>query len=111
MISMEQWEDIRLRCVRDGEPKKRVARDLGIAPNTVRKYVRQTEAPQPPRYERRSKIDPFVKVIDAQLESTPKSATDSLSGAGQAQGGDGRSCATGSIRRTIRRRCATRVAE
>jgi transposase len=72
MISMEHWEDIRLRCVRDREPKKRVARDLGVSPNTVRKYCAQMEAPEPPRYERVSKLDPFVKVIDALLESTPK---------------------------------------
>jgi transposase len=72
MISMEQWEDIRLRCVRDGEPKKQVARDLGISPNTVRKYCAQMEAPQPPHYERRSKLDRFVKVVDALIESAPK---------------------------------------
>ena len=69
---MKQWEDIRLRCVRDREHIKRVARDLGISSNTVRKYVRQMEAPKPPRYERRSKLDPFVTVIDGLLESTPK---------------------------------------
>ena len=67
---MEHWEDIRLRCVRDREPKKRVARDLGLSPNTVRKYCAQMESPQPPRYERHSKLDPFVKVIDALLELT-----------------------------------------
>ena len=72
MISMEHWNDIRLRCVRDNEPKKRVAKDLGISPNTVRKYCAQMDAPQPPRYERRSKLDRFVKVIDTLLESTPK---------------------------------------
>ena len=43
---MKQWEDIRLRCVRDSEPKKRVAREIGISPNTVRRYVRQMEAPK-----------------------------------------------------------------
>lgn len=69
---MEHWEDIRLRCVRDGEPKKRVARDLGVSPNTVRKYCAKMEGPQPPRYERSSKLDPFVTVIDALITSTPK---------------------------------------
>jgi transposase len=72
MISMEHWEDIRLRCVRDHEAKKRVARDLGLSPNTVRKYCAQLEAAEPPRYERQSKLDPFLKVIDALLQSTPK---------------------------------------
>ncbi len=69
---MEHWEDIRLRCVRDGEHIKSVARDLGVSPNTVRKYVRQAESPQAPRYDRRCKLDPFAKVIDALIESTPK---------------------------------------
>ncbi len=69
---MKHWEDIRLRCVRDREPIKRVARDLGLSPNTVRKYCAKMEAPEPPSYERQSKLDPFVMVIDALLESTPK---------------------------------------
>jgi DNA-binding CsgD family transcriptional regulator len=38
---MKVWESIRLRCRRDGEKIKSVARDLGLAPNTVRKYLRQ----------------------------------------------------------------------
>jgi len=37
VISMETWETIRLRCRRDGEKIKPVARDLALAPNTVRK--------------------------------------------------------------------------
>lgn len=69
---MEKWENIRLRCVRDGEPKKQVARALGLSPNTVRKYVRQMEAPKLPRYQRSSKLDRHVGVIDALLQSTPK---------------------------------------
>ncbi len=69
---MKLWKAIRLRCVRDNEPKKRVARDLGVSPNTVRKYIRQAEAPTPPRYHRASKLDRFADVIDALLKSTPK---------------------------------------
>ena len=60
MISLDQWETIRLRCVRDGERIKTVARDLGISRNTVRDYVRRMEAPSPPHYDRGSKLDPFV---------------------------------------------------
>lgn len=41
---MDQWETIRLRGVRDREPIKRVTRELGVAPNTVRKYMRFAEA-------------------------------------------------------------------
>jgi transposase len=72
MISLDQWETIRLRCVRDGERIKTVARDLGISRNTVRDYVRRMEAPSPPHYERGSKLDPFVGIIDALLQSTPR---------------------------------------
>ena len=45
MISMDTWETIRLRCRRDGEKIKVVARELGLAPNTVRKYLRQDGPP------------------------------------------------------------------
>lgn len=69
---MNQWEVIRLRVVRDGEPIKRVAREMELAPNTVRKYVREIDAPAPPKYRRRAKLDDFLTAIDALLESTPK---------------------------------------
>jgi transposase len=69
---MDHYEVIRLRCVRDREPIKRVARELGLAPNTVRKYVRDIGAPKPPHYRRRMKLDQFVDVIDTLLRSTPK---------------------------------------
>jgi len=69
---MKEYEDIRLRCVRDREPIKRVARELGLAPNTVRKYVREMGGPKPPQYQRPAKLDGFADVIDALLKSTPK---------------------------------------
>jgi transposase-like protein len=58
---MEQWEIVRLRCERDREPIKRVARDLGLSPNTVRKYLRVTNAPTPPRYLRSSRHNPLPR--------------------------------------------------
>jgi transposase-like protein len=70
---MEQWEAVRLRCERDGEPIKRVARELGISANTVRKYLRAANAPTAPRYRRPSRLERFVDVIDALLRSTPLS--------------------------------------
>ncbi|TAM72486.1 IS21 family transposase [bacterium] len=69
---MQTWELIRLRCVRDGEPIKRVARELGLAPNTVRKYVRDLSPPGPPRYERANRLDPFAEVIDSLLRAEPR---------------------------------------
>ncbi len=69
---MEQWEVIRLRCERDGEPIKQVARELRLSPNTVRKYAREMNAPSVPHYRRPSRLERFVEVIDALLRSTPK---------------------------------------
>lgn len=69
---MDQWEFIRRRVVRDGEPIKRVARELRLSPNTVRKYVKESGAPAAPRYTRKAKLDCRVEVIDALLASTPK---------------------------------------
>src|SRR5579884_167870 len=45
LITLDVWETIRLRCIRDGDPMKTVARDLGLSKNTVRKYVRSLQAP------------------------------------------------------------------
>jgi len=69
---MDQWEVIRLRCVRDAEPIKRVARDLGLAPNTVRKYVRTQTVPQKVTLHRVRRLDRFQVVIDEYLRETPK---------------------------------------
>src|SRR5665213_2396359 len=69
---METWETIRLRCRRDGEKIKPVARDLGLAPNTVRKYLRQDGPPKrtarlPPKL-----LDRYAAHIDELIRSTPK---------------------------------------
>ena len=69
---MDQWELIRLRCVRDGEPIKRVARELGLAPNTVRKYVRTQVIPQKMTLRRPCRLDAYVSVVDAYLRESPQ---------------------------------------
>ena len=43
---MDVWETIRIRCRRNGEKSKTVARDLGLAPNTVRAYLRKDSPPK-----------------------------------------------------------------
>lgn len=45
---MNQWELIRLRCVRDGEPVSVLARPLGLSRNTSAK-VRAPHRPAPAR--------------------------------------------------------------
>ncbi len=69
---MDQWEVIRLRCVRDGEPIKRVARELGVAPNTVRKYVHTLVIPTKMTVNRPCRLDRFQVAIDDYIRATPK---------------------------------------
>jgi len=69
---MDQWELIRLRCVRDGEAIKVVARELGLSRNTVRKYVRTITAPQPKQRRRTHLLDPYQGRIDELLRAHPR---------------------------------------
>jgi transposase len=69
---MDTWETIRLRCRRDGEKIKVVARELGLAPNTVRKYLRQDGPPKRSARPRARMLDRYVTHIDELIRSTPK---------------------------------------
>jgi transposase len=69
---LDQWETIRLRCVRDGEPIKVVARDLGLSKNTVRKYVRSLQAPEHPGIDRSCRLDAYRYHIDELLHRSPR---------------------------------------
>lgn len=46
LVTLDVWETIRIRCVRDREPRKHVARELGISKNTVKKYMESHSVPQ-----------------------------------------------------------------
>lgn len=72
MISLELWETIRLRCKRDGEHIKTVARELEIAPNTLRKYLRVNDPPQRKARPRAKLLDRYVTHIDELIRTTPK---------------------------------------
>jgi transposase len=72
VIKLDKWEDIRLRCVRDGEPIKVVARDLDMSRNTVRKYVRSLQAPEGKARRRGGKLDLYESHIDAWIRASPK---------------------------------------
>ena len=73
LISLDIWETIRIRCVGDKEPYKRVARDLGISKNTVKKYVLSNEPPlQALPTGRTSSMAPFGAHVDRLLRETPK---------------------------------------
>lgn len=69
---MEVWETIRLRCRREGEKIKVVARDLGLAPNTVRKYLRRDDPPKKALHVRPKMLDRYQSHIDELIRSTPK---------------------------------------
>lgn len=71
MISMDQWETIRLRR-RNGEKIKQIARDMELSPHTVRKCLRGSTPPQRIEPPRPSMLDPYQTHIDELLRSTPK---------------------------------------
>src|ERR1035438_2080794 len=69
---MDVWETIRIRCRRNGEKIKTVARDFGLAPNTVRRYLRKDSPPKrKPRPDVKS-LARYQSHIDNLLLSTPK---------------------------------------
>jgi len=72
VVCMETWETIRIRCRRDGDKIKVVARELGLSPNTVRKYLRQDGPPKYMATPRRKLLDRYVGHIDELIRSTPK---------------------------------------
>src|SRR4029077_13968400 len=74
MISMDTWATIRSRCLRDGEKIKVVARELGLAPNTVRRYLRRDTSPKRIEPPRASLYACYQTHIDDLLRSTPKYA-------------------------------------
>lgn len=69
---MDQWETIRLRCVRDREPVKLVARELGLSKNTVKKYIRSLLAPEHPGIKRERRLDAYRYHIDNLIRRSPK---------------------------------------
>jgi len=69
---MDTWATIRSRCLRDGEKIKVVARELGLAPNTVRRYLRRDASPKRIESPRVSQYACYQTHIDDLLRSTPK---------------------------------------
>ena len=52
-----------------GRSIRGIAEDLGVARNTVRRYLKSPEAMRPkPRSRRASKLDPFTEYVDLRLE-------------------------------------------
>jgi hypothetical protein len=72
VIRLKVWESIRIRCLRDGEKIKLVASDLGLAPNTVRKYLRSDAPPRRKPRPRAHLLDRYQSHIDELLRTTPR---------------------------------------
>lgn len=73
MITLDIWETIRIRCVANKEPIKRVARELGISKNTVRKYLVSGVLPLPTKNAKRHpRMSAFESHVDQLLRQTPK---------------------------------------
>lgn len=73
MITLDTWETIRIRCVRDKEPIKRVARELGISKNTIKKYIESNNLPLPTKnHTKSSSMSAFEADVDRLLRETPK---------------------------------------
>jgi transposase len=73
VISVQEWQSIRARCLTGGEPIKVVARDTGRSKNTIRKYLRTDDPPKSMTTLRRpSVLAPFVADIDELLRGDPR---------------------------------------
>lgn len=73
VITVQEWQSIRARCLTDGEPIKVVARDTGRSKNTIRKYLRSDDPPKSARMLRcPSMLEPFAADIDDLLRGDPK---------------------------------------
>jgi transposase len=73
VISMNIWEDIRVRSRSKGESIKSISRSTGVSKNTIKKYLRTDSLPQSAVNNGRfSVLKPYTKEICQLIESTPK---------------------------------------
>jgi transposase len=71
MITLEEWVNIRV-LHQQGYTIKQIARELGLARNTVRKALREEHSPQyAHRTPRASKLDPYKDYLRLRLEQVP----------------------------------------
>ena len=69
---MDEWAEIRRLHNAESVPIKQIARDLGLARNTVRQALRGADPPGKARPKRGSMVDAFVPQIRALLAEYPK---------------------------------------
>jgi transposase len=71
MLDVDAWAEIRRLHFAEGTSIKRIAREVGVARNTVRAAVRSE---RPPRYERgpQGSVDGFEAEIRRLLQADPR---------------------------------------
>ncbi|ANY05802.1 IS21 family transposase [Pseudonocardia sp. HH130630-07] len=72
MITVEDWAEIRRLHRAEGLPIKEIARQLGLARNTVRAALRSDRPPTYQRPSRGSVVDPYEPAIRALLATWPR---------------------------------------
>lgn len=68
MLNMELVMEIKIKY-RQGESIKRIARDMGLSRNTVRRYLRSSDVPCCKRKRRGSKLDTYKEYIRLRVEA------------------------------------------
>jgi transposase len=74
MITLEDWAMIK-HMHKQGVPKSRIARELGVSRETIRKAVSEDEHPSGRRQSRDSILDPYKEYINQRLENYDLTAT------------------------------------
>jgi transposase len=73
VITLQDWQTIRRRCLIDKESITKISRETGYSRTTLRKYVHQDAPPQRTGMPTRlPKLAPFGEEIDSLLKETPK---------------------------------------
>ena len=74
MITLEDWVMIK-HMHKQGVPKSRIARELELSRETVRKAISEDEHPSGKRQPRSSILDPYKEYINQRLEKYDLTAT------------------------------------
>ncbi|MHA2201855.1 MAG: IS21 family transposase [Candidatus Thorarchaeota archaeon] len=74
MITLEDWVMIK-HMHKQGVPKSRIARELGVCRETIRKAISEDERPSGKRQSRDSILDPYKEYINQRLEKYDLTAT------------------------------------
>ena len=74
MITIEEWAMIK-HMHKQGVPKARIARELGLAPKTVDRAINTEEYPERKEQSQGSILDPYKEYINQRLDKYDLTAT------------------------------------